>query len=174
MRALLCALIVRIDVLSKRIDIHLVRSRVSEILLKDPQDLPPASECTEKSNRMILSVSAELKRVGMGTKMIIDASDANGRKTKPDLSLVKLIIKAHALKNKLVNSDGASLAAVAQREGLTGSYVTRLVRLSFLSPDITRAILDGRHPPDLTAAKLTRLSRLPLDWDQQKAVLGFA
>jgi site-specific DNA recombinase len=72
-----------------------------------------------------------------------------------------------------VNGNGASLAAIARREGLTGSYVTRIVRLSFLSPDITRAILDGRHPPDLTAAKLTRMPRLPLDWSQQKRVLGF-
>jgi hypothetical protein len=167
-------LIARIVVLSKRVDIHIVRSRVAEVLLNGPQELLPASASGDKSDRLVLSVSAELKRVGMGTKMIIDASDANGRKTKPDASLVKLIIKAHTLNEKLVNNGGASLAAVAQREDLTGSYVTRLLRLSFLSPDITLAILDGRHPPDLTAAKLTRLSRLPLDWNQQKVVLGFA
>jgi hypothetical protein len=34
------------------------------------------------------------------------------------------------------------------------SYFTRLVRLSYLAPDITEAILDGRHPRDLTAALL--------------------
>ena len=45
---------------------------------------------------------------------------------------------------------------IARQEGLTGSYMTRAVRLSFLNPEITRAILDGCHPSDLTAAKLTR------------------
>ena len=52
--------------------------------------------------------------------------------------------------------------------------MTRLVRLAYLSPEITRAILDGRQPVDLTAAKLKRTHTLPLDWDQQKVVLGFA
>ena len=38
----------------------------------------------------------------------------------------------------------------------------RLVRLSYLAPDITKAILDGRQPGDLTAEKLLEHSRLPL------------
>ena len=171
--ALLCALIVRIEVLPKRVDIHLVPEQLTMELFMDPQNVTPAATCPENTPRMTLSVPAELKRAGMGMKMIIETRDANGKKTRPDLSLVKLIIKAHALNRELVNSNGASLATIARREGLTGSYVTRIVRLSFLSPDITRAILDGCHPPDLTAAKLTRMSRLPLEWEQQKHVLGF-
>jgi site-specific DNA recombinase len=172
LRALLRALIARIDVQPKRVDIHLVASRVAEVLLGDPHALPPASELPEKTNRLTLSVTAELKRAGMGTKLVIDARDAGRQKARPDASLVKLIIRAHDLNRKLIESGGASLAAIARREGLTGSYMTRLVRLSHLSPDITRSILDGRQPVDLTAARLTRLSKLPLDWDQQKAIPG--
>ena len=65
-------------------------------------------------------------------------------------------------------------AALAKREGVSPSYFTRLVRLSYLAPDITEAILDGRQPRDLTADKLLAHSRLPLGWREQKAVLGFA
>jgi hypothetical protein len=50
---------------------------------------------------------------------------------------------------------------------------TRLVRLSYLVPDITQAILDGRQPRDLTAEKLLEHSRLPLAWHDQRTVLGF-
>ena len=46
--------------------------------------------------------------------------------------------------------------------------------LSYLAPDITQAILDGRQPPDLTAEKLLQHSRLPLVWHDQRIVLGFA
>ncbi len=56
---------------------------------------------------------------------------------------------------------------------MTPSYFTRLVRLTFLAPDITRAILEGRHPPTLTAAKLKEASRLPLGWQEQREILGF-
>jgi len=66
-----------------------------------------------------------------------------------------------------------NLGDVARREKLTGSYFVRLVRLSYLAPDITRAILDGRHPRDLSAAKLLEHSRLPLAWPEQRRLLGF-
>ena len=65
-------------------------------------------------------------------------------------------------------------AALARREGVSPSYFTRLVRLSYLAPDITQAILDGRQPRDLTADKLLAHSRLPLIWHEQRTVLGFA
>src|SRR5262249_49879179 len=64
--------------------------------------------------------------------------------------------------------------ALAKRQGVSPSYFTRLVRLSYLAPDITEAILDGRQPRDLTADKLLAHSRLPLGWHEQPTVLGFA
>ena len=63
---------------------------------------------------------------------------------------------------------------LAKREGVSPSYFTRLVRLSYLAPDITHAILDGRQPRDLTAEKLLEHSRLPLAWPDQRTALGFA
>ena len=95
-------------------------------------------------------------------------------KGRPGPGLVKLIVRARALRDKLINGDGSRLGKVAEREGVSGSYFTRLVRLAFLSPDITKAILDDRHALDLTAAKLMEASRLPLDWQQQRKTLGFA
>jgi site-specific DNA recombinase len=65
-------------------------------------------------------------------------------------------------------------AALVKREGVSPSYFTRLIRLSYLAPDITRAILDGRQPRDLSVDKLLAHSRLPLTWDEQRKVLGFA
>ena len=65
-------------------------------------------------------------------------------------------------------------AALAKQEGVSPSYFTRLVRLSYLAPDITRAILDGRQPRGLTADKLLVQSRLPLAWHDQRTLLGFA
>ena len=55
-----------------------------------------------------------------------------------------------------------------KREGVSRSYFTRLVRLSYLAPDIIQAILDGRQPRDLTADKLLAHSRLPLTWHEQR------
>ena len=63
---------------------------------------------------------------------------------------------------------------LAQSQRMTSSYFTRILRLTFLAPDITQAILEGRHPRDLTARKLLAHSRLPLTWPEQRRALGFA
>ena len=61
-----------------------------------------------------------------------------------------------------------------KRDGQDLGFVVAHVRLSYLAPDITKAILDGRQPRDLTADKLLAHSRLPLAWHEQRSVLGFA
>jgi site-specific DNA recombinase len=64
-----------------------------------------------------------------------------------------------------------TLREIAAEEGISGSYVSRLVRLAFLAPDIVTAILSGRHPPQLTANRLMDDTRLPLDWRAQRELL---
>ena len=103
--------------------------------------------------------------------MWIDGTDPFAT-AQPDARLIKLLIKAHRFNTKLVEGDSMPFAALAKREGVSRSYFTRLVRLSYLAPDITQAILDGRQPRDLTAEQLLAHSRLPLAWQEQRTLLG--
>ena len=105
--------------------------------------------------------------------MLIDGTDPFAT-AKPDARLVKLLIRARRFNAALVRSGGVPFATLAKREGVSPSYFTRLVRLSYLAPDIIQAILDGGQPRDLTADKLLAHSRLPLGWHKQRIVLGFA
>jgi len=97
--------------------------------------------------------------------MRIDGADPFAT-AKPDARLIKLLIRARRFNAALVCSDGVPFAALAKQEGVSPSYFTRLVRLSYLAPDITEAILDGGQPPDLTADRLLAHSRLPLTWHE--------
>ena len=99
--------------------------------------------------------------------MIIAGSTAG----KVDPSLVKLLIKAFDLRDKLLSGHGASLEQLASRENINSSYATRLLRLAFLSPNIVRDILDDGHPPTLTARQLLLDTKLPLYWDNQFAFI---
>ena len=105
--------------------------------------------------------------------MLIDGADPFAT-AKPDARLIKLLIRARRFNATLVDNDGVPFAPLVKREGVSPSYFTRLVRLNYLAPDITQAILDGRQPRDLTADKLLARSRLPLTWHEQRRVLGFA
>ncbi len=73
-----------------------------------------------------------------------------------------------------MRENGTNLNELAGGEGITGRYVTRLIRLTLLAPDITQAILEGRPPPDLTAARLLRATRFALDWTARRETLGLA
>ena len=64
------------------------------------------------------------------------------------------------------------LKEIAAEVGISSSYVTRLLRLAFLAPDIVTAILNGRQSPQLTANRLMDdTTRLPLDWTAQRELL---
>jgi hypothetical protein len=67
-----------------------------------------------------------------------------------------------------------TLHAIASQEHVTPGYVSRLLRLPSLAPDIISAIVHGKNPPQLTAKKLMRLAlALPVDWIEQRKLLGF-
>ena len=67
-----------------------------------------------------------------------------------------------------------AVPAIANHERLSIGYLSRLLRLPTLAPDIITAIINGKNPPQLTAKKLMRLAaHLPLDWAAQRKRLGF-
>ena len=49
-----------------------------------------------------------------------------------------------------------------------GSYFTRILRLSFLAPEVVKTILRDRHPLEPTAKKLAGDTRLPIAWQEQR------
>ena len=167
-RTFFTALIERIEVRANRVDIHFCPTRLGALLDIAATPSPSATEETQ-----IFSVPIELRRSGREIKMVIDATDPFAT-AKPDARLVKLLIRAYRFNAAVVDSDGVPFTTLAKREGVSPSYFTRLVRLSYLAPDITQAILDGRQPRDLTPDKLLAHSRLPLAWHEQRTVLGFA
>ena len=95
----------------------------------------------------------------------------------PNPSLIKLIVRAHLFHSKLMRQGRGRCrdryGQLAKTEDLNRSYFSRVLRLAYLAPDITRAILEGRQPQGLTAARLTDDSYLPLAWPQQRRALGF-
>jgi site-specific DNA recombinase len=168
-RAVLTVLIERIEVSVDQIDIHIRPPRLSALL--DGAASP--SQGVKDEETELLSVPVRLRRAGREIRMVIDGTDPFAA-AKPDARLIKLLLRARRFNATLADGEGIPFAILAQREGVSRSYFTRLVRLSYLAPDIIQAILDGRQPPDLTADKLLEHSRLPLAWHDQRTVLGFA
>ncbi len=64
-----------------------------------------------------------------------------------------------------------STSELAVREGVTNSYVARVLRLAFLAPAVTEAILAGRQRAGVTVASLTAEGAVAADWQTQIATL---
>ena len=84
---------------------------------------------------------------------------------RTDNTLVKALARAFRWKRMLDSGEFASVAELAEREGIAPSYMTRVLRLTLLAPDIVEAILDGRQRPKVTLALL--LEPFPVEWSKQ-------
>ena len=86
---------------------------------------------------------------------------------KADNTLVKALARAFRWKHLLESGEFATVSELAEREGIAPSYVTRVLRLTLLAPDIVEAILDGKQGPEVTLAQ--GLEPFPLAWQLQGA-----
>jgi site-specific DNA recombinase len=104
-------------------------------------------------------------------KMLVD--DPSDR-TSIDMSLLRIVARAHDIQARLCQDTSLTVHDIAREEGITAAYVYTLLRLPWLAPGITAAIVNGQQPPQLNAKKLMRLTaHLPADWAEQRALLGF-
>jgi DNA invertase Pin-like site-specific DNA recombinase len=117
-----------------------------------------------------IEVAAERKRCGMAVRLIVGGPNAN-RAPEPDQTLIQLINKARDWLDRLTRL-GQGIGDIAKEENVSPGYVTRLLHLALLAPDITQSIAAGEHPVDVTATRLMQALPLPSDWSEQRKVLG--
>jgi hypothetical protein len=170
LRALLLAVVTKVQVHSDRIDVTLDQMGVALWLNAKPDKQQPARPDGYDRERhlTVLAIRARLKRTGIEMRMVVDDGS---EPANVDPVLVRLLVRAHAIRARLLQDPSQTSKEIAAEEGVVSSYVSRLVRLAFLAPDIVTAILNGRHSPQLTANRLMDDTRLPLDWRGQRELL---
>ena len=120
-----------------------------------------------QSNSMI-STPATLVRRGNELRMSIAPDGRLAKDQSADPHLVRLVAQGFAAREQIL---------AGTRSDVIGTYdqkhLNRLIRVSWLAPDIISAILEGTQPVQLTARHLLRCANIPLDWQQQRSFLGF-
>ncbi len=91
--------------------------------------------------------------------------------SRVDDTLVKALARAFRWRRLLETGFHGTVDEIARAEGINASYVSRILRLTLLAPDIVEPILDGRQPPELTVARL--MTPFPVEWEEQRARFGF-
>ncbi|NNF77261.1 MAG: recombinase family protein, partial [Rhizobiales bacterium] len=88
-----------------------------------------------------------------------------------DPKLVETIRNANRWRALLTTGEATSIDSLAEFDGIPASEISRILPLAFLAPDITKAILTGKQPVDLTAKRLKRIGKLPASWSEQRQLL---
>ena len=125
------------------------------------------------STTLTLYIPVEFKRRG-GRKLVL-APDGLALPVPPKPSvdgiMVKMLVKAHRWRRRIESGLAKSITDLAEQEKVTIPYVTRVLALTCLAPDIVAAILDGRQPRGLSVNIM--LKGVPEAWDEQRKGWGF-
>jgi len=113
-----------------------------------------------------VTVHVPFRLVKRGGRKEMQLPDGASNARKADNTLVKALARAFRWKRMLESQEFATIAELAEREGIAPSYMTRIVRLTLLAPDIVEAILDGRQGPEVTLARV--LEPFSLEWAEQR------
>jgi site-specific DNA recombinase len=166
-RLLLQGLVDRVTLKPESLEIAIRTAHLADILRNGEEIGPREPNTLPDQPILVLTIAARLKRIGFEKKLLIEGAGKRPR-SPADTSLLKLIARAHELQN-IFTRGGRSISEMADEAGLSSSYFTRMLRLSFLAPEITRDILHGRAPAGLTARKLMADTRVAVDWREQRA-----
>jgi site-specific DNA recombinase len=172
MRVVLLAVVQRVDMHPNQVIIHLRPRRLAALL--DDRLTTANPDPGDDEPTLPLSHPVHLRRAGKEVRMVIDHTDPFAPAPKPDRALIRLVVRAHRFHEMLITQKAGKFGDLAKREKLHRSYFSQLLRLAYLAPDITTAILDGHQPAGLTATQLIERADLPMSWREQRRTLGLA
>jgi len=120
--------------------------------------------------RLQLIIPIRLARRGSELKLVL----ADRPETNRDRNLIGRLAKGYLWFEELRTGAVDSLAAIAEREGITVPMVRRACDLAFLSTDMIEAILVGEQPVEINTEAFKLAYPLPIGWEEQRRVLGYA
>ena len=126
---------------------------------------------SQDGHTAIVSISVSFLQRG-GRKQVLSPPGTAPWSPSPrvDSALFKAVVRAHRWRQMLESGEYTSSAELAKAEKVNDSYLSRILRLTLLAPDIIEAILTGRQPCTLQLDEL--LKPLPAAWERQRSELG--
>ncbi|MFZ1414152.1 MAG: hypothetical protein WAS73_06180 [Defluviicoccus sp.] len=122
-----------------------------------------------------LTVSVPMTFTKRGGRKLVISPDGAPSWAPPrrriDNAMIKALARAFRWRKLMETGAYATVEEIAAAEKINASYVSRVLRLTLLAPNIVEAILDGRQPAEMTLAAL--MQPFPVAWAQQAdAVCG--
>ncbi|UAK23079.1 recombinase family protein [Sphingomonas nostoxanthinifaciens] len=158
---LLPTIVERIDLAEERVTI-----RVSE------HRLLQAFGMSHHDDQIAIIIDAPVQRIRRGRelRLVFAGEQAAPVRASPDAGLVALLADAIDARMLVLANPTASINQIAATHGRCRKRLTMLLKLSWLAPEIVKAILAGCQPTTVTRSVLTEVD-LPIAWAAQRAML---
>jgi site-specific DNA recombinase len=153
----------RIVVRQSKVEMQLSKSALAKLFL--PAQSPLLA--VEIGESIVLEATAQLKRYGGVVRLVLGDTDQS--KPLHMQSLVRAIARANEWVEKILKGEVSNQRDLARQTGFDERYISRIIPLAFLAPDLTEAILDGRQTPELTLEKC--VADVPLEWTRQRQTI---
>lgn len=121
---------------------------------------------TGAAQMLTVRVPLAVRKQRGGRKLMIAPSSTTSRgPAAADTTLVKALARAFRWRRMMEAGRYATIDELAAAEKINSSYVSRLLRLTLLAPDIVEAILNGRQPDGMTLPGL--MKGFSVEWSMQ-------
>ncbi|MBB6229522.1 DNA invertase Pin-like site-specific DNA recombinase [Polymorphobacter multimanifer] len=165
------SLLRRVDVHDDRIELIICLAALLPEAVAQITPSPTAKVSAASRTAYQLSVPMTRIRRGKEVRLVI-GDDTISPPSQADPSLIKLMANARGAWQAMLAAGDAPIAKVAVTQGYSVDHFTRLLRISTLAPCIVNAIVRGRQPITLTRQRLAKLTNVPTDWAEQRAVVS--
>jgi hypothetical protein len=134
---------------------------------------PEFNAIANKRQPPTVKLTINFQPLRRGGELRLVAATGGPTEETPIPSLVKATARARDWYERIVFGEVATVVQLAQKVGLPLPYVKRILKCAMLSPQMTEAILSGKHLPTLTLQNL--LQNIPIDWrEQRRGILNSA
>jgi DNA invertase Pin-like site-specific DNA recombinase len=161
-RSALGKLLVSVTISSEQLNIRLDRAALLRML---------GNELGDATEPLELITGASKVREGNVTRLVL--TDPGAAPPARNAKLMALLAEARATRNMVLAAPGRSIREIATEQGRCRHRLAKLIKLSWISPEVATAIFEGRQPSELTAQKLLNVET-PITWQVQEATFGIS
>lgn len=162
------SMVIRVIVRQQKVELQLSKMALLQAFLTPRQNDEVAGTLPASEDLIILEAEAQLRRCGGEVRLLLTDTEQNTARPVP--SLVRAIARAHDWMDRILRGEVPNQRALAKQTGFDERYISRIIPLAFLAPDITERILEGRQSPLLSLDAFC--GEIPLEWSKQQYALS--
>ena len=147
-----------------------MRKSLVSVAHRNPMPIEGRTFTRNDDGTITVSIPINFKRHG-GRKYIVAPTEQPTPPSASESNILKALGRAFHWQALMENDPSVSHDVIAKKEALSSPYVSKVMKLTLLAPDVIEAILDGRCPSYITLVELIQIGYV---WEDQRKLIGIA